>query len=161
MEQQQQQPNNTQDEKVSKYWRWVAIGGVVVVLFLIYGSKKAEISLSWFVLIGVGYGAWLFYQYWLNRIRVPRFDEMIRLCVEHEAKRGCFLDDSVENTVGDPIGKDTFLIKFVKEEYTYVVHRNVVMSRTQRDIPEYREDIERSNIQNILAQKGLTEMIEK
>lgn len=104
---------------------------------------------------------YLGYKYYLLAIKVPSLNTMLKIIRKEETKRGVHIDDAPDNIFAEPLGVDLFAVRLVNDGVTYILSRNVLVGKSIKEISELQHDNERLTIQKILAQKGVTEMIEE
>lgn len=146
--------------KEKNYWMYGTIVLAIVVILLLLGKDNPTIDFKWIVIGLALYLIYLGYKYYILKIKTPTLAEMIKIIRKEESKRGVFLDDHHNNIIGEPGGKDLFYVKTIKEGITYIIYKNTLVGRSVKDIPELQDDNERNAIQRILAEKGITEVIE-
>ena len=150
-----------QSKPKKNYWMYASIGLAILVILLLLGKNKPEIDFAWVVIGLAVYVTYLGYKYYILKIKTPNLSEMIRIIKKEEVKRGVFIDDHPNNVIGEPGGKDLFYVTFIEQEITYIIFKNVLIGRTVKTIAELQIDNERNAIQRILAEKGITEVIEQ
>lgn len=123
-------------------------------------GKFPVIDFKWIIFAVVIYIGYLAYCKWLQEQKQPSFKKMIAISKEYALGRGKFLDDSLENVWCEPLGEDYFAIRFVEERFTFIIYKNILIGKSTKEIHELQDDNDKSSLKKILAQKGVTEVIE-
>lgn len=142
------------------YWMYGVVALSVILILFIIGKNQPIIDIAWFGLAFVLYAFYLAYKYYILKIKVPRFSEMVKIVKDEESKRNFYVDDHPDNVIGEPAGQDYFYIRFITERITYILYRNNLVGRSVKDIPELQQDNDRMTLMRTLAEKGVTDVVE-
>lgn len=148
------------EQNVSKYWKYVSIILGVVLLLLWLGGKFPVIEFKWIIVLGLGFLVYQIYMQYLLEKKQPSFERMVEIAKERARKDGTFLNDSYKNVFCEPLGNDYFALRFVSDQVTFLIYKNILMGISTKEIHELQEDNDKSSVRKILAEKGITESLD-
>lgn len=148
------------NKKVHKYWMYASIILAMIIAFGYLSNRYPYFNFNWVLYAGmislVGYAI----HYYFKKSEEPSYEKMVSTVREEMFKMGRYMNLEANNISLEPLGNDYFALRIEDESLTFMIYKNRMLGSTAKHISDLQQDINKQGIQQILAQKGLIQVIE-
>lgn len=147
-------------KQVNRKWMYAcfALAGIIALMY--FSTKYNKINNDYLFYIGsFGLGGYAYYLWWL-REQEPSYEKMVQVVRTEMFKMGKNLNMETNNIFIEPLGTDYFGCRIEDEMITFLLHKNKLIGSSAKRLADLQQDINKMNIQQILAKNGVIQNVD-